>query len=377
MHDLAHELVAQSHEVTVFLPDSELEKSWAIENEGLLTVVRLKAMKTKDLSYARRTVAELTMPHWMRWALRNAPVDVRCFDGVAWYSPSIFLGPFARHLKRMSGCPGYLILRDIFPQWAADLGLIKRGTAFRLLNAVANNQYRVADTIGVQSAGNLDFFHKRGKNITAKAEVLENWLWPPVDSGCSIDLSRTPLAARKLFVYAGNTGVAQGAEKLVEMASRMRADQRVGFVFVGRGSEFETLKRRAEQDALDNILFYDEISPSEIPGLYAQCHAGMVSLDSRHTTHNIPGKFISYLHAGLPVLASVNASNDLVGLILSHRIGRVSTDLNGTDLPTLAAEMIDADLANTETATRCRALADARFSARAAAHQIVESFRCI
>jgi len=63
------------------------------------------------------------------------------------------------------------------------------------------------------------------------------------------------------------------------------------------------------------VLFYDEIDPDEIPGLYAQCHVGIVALDPRHKTHNIPGKFLSYMQSGLPVLASINPGNDLVELI--------------------------------------------------------------
>jgi len=43
------------------------------------------------------------------------------------------------------------------------------------------------------------------------------------------------------------------------------------------------------------VVFHDEIEPSEIPGLYSQCHAGIVALDPRHKTHNLPGKFLSYM----------------------------------------------------------------------------------
>ena len=75
----------------------------------------------------------------------------------------------------------------------------------------------------------------------------------------------------------------------------------VGFVFVGRGSEVESLSAEIIDRNLSNVLIFDEIQHSEIPGLYAQCDFGMVFLDSRHKTHNIPGKFISYMHYGLPV----------------------------------------------------------------------------
>ena len=65
----------------------------------------------------------------------------------------------------------------------------------------------------------------------------------------------------------------------------------------------------------------DEIDPTEMPGLYAQRRVGVVALDPRHKTHNIPGKFLSYMQSGLPVLATINAGNDLAELIQAERVG--------------------------------------------------------
>ena len=66
---------------------------------------------------------------------------------------------------------------------------------------------------------------------------------------------------------------------------------------------------------LDNILFFDEINPDEVPSLLKMCHVGLISLDLRHKSHNIPGKFLSYLQAGLPVLAKINPGTDLQNII--------------------------------------------------------------
>jgi len=74
---------------------------------------------------------------------------------------------------------------------------------------------------------------------------------------------------------------------------------------------------------LTNVQFIDEVDADQIPGLLAQCHVGLIALDPRHTTHNIPGKLLSYLHAGLPVLARINLGNDLEALINDEGIGHV------------------------------------------------------
>lgn len=59
------------------------------------------------------------------------------------------------------------------------------------------------------------------------------------------------------------------------------------------------------------------------PHLYAQCAVGIVALDPRHKSHNIPGKFLTYMQSGLPVLANINAGNDLAALIRHESVGQV------------------------------------------------------
>src|SRR5690606_5136218 len=116
--------------------------------------------QTKDIGYLRRTLAEMMMPFAMRRNLGKSPLAARRWEGVIWYVPSIFHGPLAHSLKRASGCRGYLIVRDIFPDWAVDMGLMGRGVAYRFFNAVARYQYSLADVIGVQTDGNRAYFEQ-------------------------------------------------------------------------------------------------------------------------------------------------------------------------------------------------------------------------
>jgi glycosyltransferase involved in cell wall biosynthesis len=298
---------------------------------------------------------------------------------VVWYAPSIFLGPIANALKKASACKGYLIIRDIFPEWAADMGLMGRGLPYKFFKAVASYQYSVADVIGVQTLGNEAYFENWRQRAGRKLEVLQNWLADAPNVGCSIDVAGGKLAGRNVFVYAGNMGVAQGMGVLLELAERLRSRTDIGFLFVGRGSDAERLRLDADQRSLDNVVFHDEIDPAEIPGLYAQCHIGIVALDPRHKTHNIPGKFLSYMQAGLPVLASINPGNDLKGLILQEGVGRVGTDQSVDTLQRLALEMAEeVDAAGTngvgamkaESSERCQALSTKLFSPEAAVKQI-------
>ena len=91
---------------------------------------------------------------------------------------------------------------------------------------------------------------------------------------------------------------------------------------------------------LSNILFFDEISPVEIPSLLAQCHIGLIALDPRHKNDNVPGKFLAYMQAGLPVLATINPNSDLEKLIHEKRVGEVITDNSLASLTEKARNML-------------------------------------
>ena len=371
LRDLSREFVRQGHELTVLLPAAELQQPWAMEDFDGARVLRLKAPKTKDIGYVRRTIGEFLMPFAMLRNLRKSPLANTQWDGVVWYAPTIFLGPIASALKKASACKGYLIIRDIFPEWAVDMGLMGRGLPYRFFDAVARYQYSVADVIGVQTPGNEPYFAAWRKQAGRRLEVLQNWLGAPANAPSTIVVGDTPLAGRKVFVYAGNMGVAQGMGILLDLAERMRSREDVGFLFVGRGSDAQRLRDDAKARGLNNVLFRDEIHPDEIPNLYAQCHIGLVALDPRHKTHNIPGKFLTYMQSGLPVLASVNAGNDLVGLIEQERVGRASVDTSADSLARAAGELVDSLDADPGFANRCKALSARLFSAETAVRQIV------
>ena len=374
LRDLSREFARQGHVLTVFLPSSDQAAHWVLEEIDGVEVLRLKAPRTKDLGYVRRSFAEFAMPFAMLRHFRKCPLFDVQWDGVVWYAPSIFHGPLASSIKRRSGCRGYLIIRDIFPQWAADMGLMARGLPYLVFDAVARYQYSVADVIGVQTAGNRGYFERWQQKPGRKLEVLQNWLGSPARASCAIRLNETSLSGRKVFVYAGNMGVAQGMDILIDLAERLRERTDVGFLFVGRGSDAVRLRSLAVTRRLDNTLFFDEIHPDEIPLLYSQCSAGLVALDTRHKSHNIPGKFLTYMQSGLPVLANVNAGNDLAQMISDEQVGQVCQS-NDVEELLLLFLMLLTQIENSSDvlSARCRKLFDREFSVDKAVRQIASA----
>ncbi len=365
----------------VLTPSAEIDApcqldEWDTGGErGVLQVLRLKAPKIKDISYLRRVVGEFLMPFMMIYHLKQSPFKSVQFEGVITYAPSIFLGPLANHLKRESSCKNYLIIRDIFPQWAVDVGLLSgSGLPYYLLKKVEGYLYSTADTIGVQTPANLSYFNRNVvDDDRVTIEVLQNWLAKGGDKPCTVVVEETVLKGRKIFVYAGNMGDAQGLSIFIALAERMQKNSAVGFLFVGRGNAVASLKQDVATRELDNVLFFDEIEPEEIPALYKKCDVGIISLDRRNKTHNIPGKFLSYMQAGIPVLACINRGNDLKQMIEQENVGRVCTDHSVEILQRCLEEIVGNDLLDSGISRRCLNLSEKLFTPKIATKKIIEA----
>lgn len=368
MRDLARALADQGHRPLVLTPATGGAAA-SLESDNGVEVLRVRAPRTKDVPYWQRTLAEFALPWVLLRGLRRSGLGEERWEGVVWYSPTIFLGSLVKAVKRRHRCPGYLIVRDLFPDWAVDAGVMRRnGLPYRVFKAVECQQYRQADVIGVQTPSNAPLV-SRDVPAATRIEVLHNWLSPPPVIADAPPIPLHHLEGRVNFVYAGNMGVAQDMDGFVALARRMRDRADVGFVFVGRGSEASRLK--AEAEGLPNLLVLDEVDPAALPGLLARCHVGIVALHPSHGTHNIPGKLLTYLHAGLPVLARVNPNNDLVTLVEQERIGLVVAGDAPTLLHAHASRLADEPGLRSDMGQSGRELALRMFSPESAAREVI------
>jgi glycosyltransferase involved in cell wall biosynthesis len=369
--DLALEFIRQGNKVTVITPSSEIIANFLIDSLENIEIIRLKAPKIRGVSYIRRVIGEFLMPFAMIFNLKLSSTSICKFDGVVTYAPSIFLGPVAKRIKKKSECKNYLIIRDIFPQWAVDLGLISHNSVpYYFFKLVEKNLYSTADIIGTQTLANMPYFKKEILgNVTL--DVLHNWWAVNKSKTCSILVENSILKGRKIFVYAGNMGDAQFLSIFIDLAAYLQTDKSIGFLFVGRGNAVGSLRQDVKARRLDNILIYDEIEPQEIHALYQQCDVGIISLDKRHTTHNIPGKFLSYMQSGLPVLAAINSGNDLEHIINNNKVGCVSTIHTVDELKKLVEEIVENLLGDDDTKKRCLKLYRDMFSPKKAVEQII------
>lgn len=375
MEHLAKEFSNNGHDVTLITPTSSIKEKTKLLKHDKYNVFKFRSLKIVDLSFMRRAINELLLPLFFFVAYFMSPLRKKNFDYVIWYSPSIFLSPVAWFLKKRTSSKAYLILRDIFPEWTLDLGLMKPGAIYNFFKIFASLQYMIADKIGIQSKSN--FYSIKNYVSNSKVEVLNNWI---------TDINYKPNPASEIFnnqntgeqvlIYLGNMGIAQDMDSLIGLAEIFqKKNYLISFLFVGRGTEVERLKSNAKKYSLQNLKFYDEIPSEQVPNLLKKCSAGLIALDPRHNTHNIPGKFISYIQSGLPIIARINPDSDLEEIIRKNDIGIVYSDKNLESFSNEVNNMLKDTKSLKNKSINSRKLYEKKFTTNAAYRQLINGFK--
>ena len=229
------------------------------------------------------------------------------------------------------------------------------------------------DTIGVQTASALRLFEWKERRSKGSIEVLANWLGKEGNKVCPINIGNTSLRGRTILVYAGNMGEAQNVLRILSLAQATEEREDIGFLMVGRGTQAQQLKDDAERNNITNMLFYEQIEPDEVPSLFAQCAIGLVLLDHKFKSHNIPGKFLAYIQSGLPVFAMINPNNDLFAVISKNEVGFVTDDNNIDHLKNQLYSLVDQIKQDKEIKLRCLKLFDSHYGVEKAAKQILDA----
>lgn len=225
-------------------------------------------------------------------------------------SPTFFAAMAALHAARRFRIPFIMEVRDLWPALFAELGMLKRGRLYNLLEAWELWMYRKASRIVTVTESFRNNLSERGVP-QEKIGVIPNGadvdFWDP--SLSDPDSLRREIGLGQAFtaLYIGAHGVSQGLKSVLEGARRLQqGDQGVQFLFVGDGAEKKGLMSYASEAGLENVRFHEPVGRERVRDFYALADVCLVPLRNVPLFDTfIPSKMFEVMSMATPVLGAV------------------------------------------------------------------------
>ncbi|MBQ3182176.1 MAG: glycosyltransferase family 4 protein [Clostridia bacterium] len=329
--DLLREFRDRGHNVYVV---SQREKRTGLHTELIVDkgarMLRVRIGNITKCGRIEKGISTLRIEGQYLKAIKKYFKDVR-FDLVMYSTPPITFVGAVEYIKKRDGAKTYLLLKDIFPQNAVDIGMMRTSGIYGLLYRYFRNKekklYSISDRIGCMSQANVDYVLMHNPEVSSdKVEVCPNSV-DAVDFRVDND---TRLAMRekygiptgkKVFVYGGNLGKPQDIPFLIECLRTCKDKDDVYFLIVGDGTEYRKLEEYVNTEGQANLTLMKRLPKEDYDRLVGACDVGMIFLDHRFTIPNFPSRLLSYLQASTPVLACTDPNTDVGKVIVDGGFG--------------------------------------------------------
>lgn len=323
--DLSDEFHKQGHNIAVVtILEKKYKRNTQLKIENGYEVLRVKTGNYFNTNKFEKGLTVLTMPIDIKKGIIEYLGD-RKYDLIITHTPFVSSENIIKPLKEYFKCPAFLILWDIFPQNAKDIGIIKNNFIFKYFKYKEKQMLSIYDKILCMSEGNIEYIKNNYSYLNPKnIKLLRNWAI--IKSEETVDRKNIREKYNYsvddfILIFGGNMGKPQKLENILDLAKECLYLENVKFLFIGSGTEKDRLERYSKDNSLKNIRFLNQIPRENYEKLTSACDIGLVSLDERFTVPNFPSKTTDYFKLRLPILASLDkcASKDY-GIFLQEKV---------------------------------------------------------
>ena len=317
--DLIDALTKAGHRITIVFADSPKNTPHTemtnVEGEGRegIRLLKVSAADVFGVNCIKKGINTLRLEPKLKAAIKKYLKDNH-FDIVLYATPPVTFANVVDSCRKAYGCRSFLMLKDIFPQNAVDIGLFaKGGLIHRYFRRKEKRLYSLSDIIGCMSEANVRYLKEHDPQIPpGKIVLFPNTIKVPPLKDRELDI----ITGRKLrLVFGGNLGKPQALDFLMRVVKydRLPIYDKVEFIFAGKGSEAELVRDTCSKCA--NAHFIDYLPVEEYKRLMDSCDVGIVSLDIRFTIPNYPSRMLSYMAMAKPMIACTDINTDVKELI--------------------------------------------------------------
>jgi glycosyltransferase involved in cell wall biosynthesis len=250
------------------------------------------------------------------------------YDLVIYSTPPITFEKIIRFLKKRDHCSTYLLLKDIFPQNAVDLGLIKKDSIiYKKLRKKEKIMYAISDRIGCMSPANVQYLLTHNPEIPPfKVHVNPNSIYPTniylTNEKRAELLEEYEIPENSLkMIYGGNLGKPQGIDFVLKILKALSIDDQVFILIIGDGTEFNKLHSFIKVENIKNAKLLRSLPQEKYFSILRCMVVGLIFLDHRFTIPNVPSRILDYLDASLPVLLATDTNTDIGKIIQDSGAG--------------------------------------------------------
>lgn len=285
-----------------------------------ISVLQVKTGNITKTNIIEKGISTLTIGHQFKSAIKKHFNNIK-FDLILYATPPITFENVISFIKKRDGAKTYLLLKDIFPQNAVDIGMMTKSgvksIVYKTFRKKEEKLYRISDKIGCMSQANVDYLLKHNEKLNPEnVHICPNAIEV---SPYEKDMKKRKQIREKwgipedktVFIYGGNLGRPQDIPFVIKCLKANANREDCFFVVCGKGTEYKKLKEFYETEKPENLLLLNGLLKAEYEDFVKSFDVGLIFLDHRFTIPNFPSRLLSYMQAKMPVLACTDPNTDI------------------------------------------------------------------
>lgn len=346
--DLMRKFRDEGHNVYIVTPyERQFGLSTLLTEIDGVHILGVKTLNVQKTNVIEKGIGTILLERQFKNAIQKYLHGIS-FDLILYSTPPITFTRVVKMLKRKNQQAfSYLLLKDIFPQNAIDLGLFSKNSIFYwYFRKKERSLYENSDYIGCMSPANVEYVLKHNDFVSIdQVEVAPNSI-ELLENSVVVCKSRIrekynlPID-KPIFIYGGNLGKPQGIDFFIQCldANSRRTD--CHFVIVGNGTEFHKIDAWYKKTKSRNVHLLPRLLKEDYDLLVKSCDVGLIFLDHRFLIPNYPSRLLSYLENKMPIIAATDLNTDIGKIAENNGYGYWCESINVSDFTFLVDKFLD------------------------------------
>ena len=331
--DLMRKFRDEGHSVYIVTPyERKFGKNTELFDSDGVTILGVKTLNIQKTTVIEKGIGTILIESQYKSAIKKYFKGIK-FDLVLYSTPPITFTKVIKFLKKDNpDIITYLLLKDIFPQNAVDIGMFSKNSLFyKVFRKKEIELYKNSDYIGCMSPANVKYVLEHNNFIKPDCvEVAPNSIEVVVNSKTSEEKAQERKSIREkyklpldkpIFIYGGNLGKPQGIPFLLECLDALKTREDIHFVIAGDGTEYGKIQNWINCSKPQNVTLFKRLPKDDYEMLAQNCDVGLIFLDHRFTIPNYPSRLLSYLAAKMPIIAATDPNTDIGSIAQENGYG--------------------------------------------------------